>query len=141
MIRQQFDDIAQGGTGYQGYRRVVSNIAKATWDWQVDVPYPTGRSGAGRLPIRCRRGLLEGDVVEMEEPFLWVFDCRRGGTGGEDAPWTELQYGNVMKQVKRWMEGIHRWNAIFLLPAGLFFEESMRTSFGIRAECTLLRGV
>jgi hypothetical protein len=46
-----------------------------------------------------------------------------------------------MKQVKRWMEGIHRWNAIFLLPAGLFFEESMRTSFGIRAECTLLRGV
>jgi hypothetical protein len=70
MIRQQFDDIAQGGTGYQGYRRVVSNIAEATWDWQVDVPCPTGGSGAGRLPIRCRRGLLEGDVVEMGEPFL-----------------------------------------------------------------------
>jgi hypothetical protein len=33
MIRQQFDHIAQGGTGYQGYRRVVSNIAEATWDW------------------------------------------------------------------------------------------------------------
>jgi hypothetical protein len=100
----------------------------------VDVPCPTRGSGAGRLPIRCRRGLLEGDIVEMGEPFLWVFDCRRGGTGGEDAPWMELQYGNVMKQVKRWMEGIHRWNMIF-------FEESMRTSFGIRAECTLLRGV
>jgi hypothetical protein len=30
MIRQQFDDIAQGGTGYEGYRWVVSNIAEAT---------------------------------------------------------------------------------------------------------------
>jgi hypothetical protein len=32
MNRQQFDDIAQGGTGYQGYHRVVSNIVEATWD-------------------------------------------------------------------------------------------------------------
>jgi hypothetical protein len=95
----------------------VFNIAEATWDWQVDVPCPTGGRGAGSLLIRCRRGLLEGNVVEMGEPFLWVFDCRRGGIGREDAPWTELQYGNVMKQVKKWMEGIQRWNAIFLLPA------------------------
>jgi hypothetical protein len=86
-------------------------------------------------------GYLRATSWRWGSPSCGSFDCRRGGTGGEDAPWTELQYGNVMKQVKRWMEGIHRWNVIFLLPAGLFFEESMRTSFGIRAECTLLRGV
>jgi hypothetical protein len=39
------------------------------------------------------------------------------------------------------MEGIHRWNAVFLLPTGIFFDESMRTRFGLAAECTLLRGV
>jgi hypothetical protein len=43
--------------------------------------------------------------------------------------------------VKKWMEGIHRWNAVFLLPAGIFFDDSMRTRFGLAAECTLLRGV
>jgi hypothetical protein len=56
-----------------------------------------------------------------------VFDCRRGTTGGEDVCWTEVEYGNVMQHVKKWMEGIHRWNAVFLLTAGIFFDESMQT--------------
>jgi hypothetical protein len=46
-----------------------------------------------------------------------------------------------MQHVKKWMEGIHRWNAVFLLPARIFFDDSMRTRFGLAAECTLLRGV
>ena len=50
-------------------------------------------------------------------------------------------YGNVMQQVKKWMEGIYRWNAIFLLPAGIFFNDNMQTRFGLATECTLLRGV
>jgi hypothetical protein len=61
--------------------------------------------------------------------------------GGEDVCWTEVEYGNVMQHVKKWMEGIHRWNAVFLLPTGIFFDDSMRTRFGLAAECTLLRGV
>ena len=44
-----------------------------------------------------------------------------------------------MQQVKKCMEGIHRWNAIFLLPAGVFFDDSMRTRFGLTAESILLR--
>jgi hypothetical protein len=28
--------------------------------------------------------------------------------GGEDVCWTEVEYGNVMQHVKKWMEGIHR---------------------------------
>jgi hypothetical protein len=79
--------------------------------------------------------------VEIGQPCLWVFDCRRGTIGGEDVCWTEVEYNNVMQHVKKWMEGIHRWNAVFLLPAGIFFDESMRTRFGLAAECTLLRGV
>jgi hypothetical protein len=46
-----------------------------------------------------------------------------------------------MQHVKKWMEGIYRRNAVFLLPAGIFFDESMRTRFGLTAKCILLRGV
>jgi hypothetical protein len=46
-----------------------------------------------------------------------------------------------MQHVKKWMERIHRWNAVFMLSAGVFFDDSMRTRFGLAAECTLLRGV
>ena len=43
--------------------------------------------------------------------------------------------------MKKWMEGIHWWNAIFLLPVGIFFDDNMQTRFGLAAKCTLLRGV
>jgi hypothetical protein len=79
--------------------------------------------------------------VEIGQPCLWVFDCKRGTTGREDVCWTEIEYGNVMQYVNKWMEGIHRWNAVFLLPTGIFYDESMRTRFGLTGECTLLRGV
>jgi hypothetical protein len=70
-----------------------------------------------------------------------VFDCKQGTTGGEDVCWTEVEYDNIMQHVKKWMEGIHRWNAVFLLPTVIFFDDSMRTRFGLAVECTLLRGV
>jgi hypothetical protein len=141
MVRYHFNDIVAGGRGYQGYRRTVANIAEASWHWQVDVPCPTGGNDEGRLPIRCRGGVFQGDAVEIGQPCLWVFDCRRGTTGGEDVCWTEVKYDNVMQYVKKWMERIHRWNAVFLLLAGIFFDDNMRTRFGLAAECTLLRGV
>jgi hypothetical protein len=141
IVRYYFNEIVARGKGYQGYRRTVANIAEASWHWQVDVPYPTGGNDEGRFPIRCRGGVFQGDAVEIDQPCLWVFDCRRGTTGGEDVYWTEVEYGNDLQHVKKWMEGIHRWNAVFLLPAGIFFDYSMRTRFGLAAECTLLRGV
>jgi hypothetical protein len=141
MVRYHFNDIVAGGRGYRGYHRTVANIAEASWHWQVNVPCPTGGSNEGRLPIRCRGGVFQGDAVEIGQPCLWVFDCRQGTTGGEDVCWTKVEYGNVMQQVKKWMEGIHRWNTVFLLPVGIFFDDSMRTRFGLTAECTLLRGV
>ena len=51
----------------------------------------------------------------------------------------EVKYGNVMQQVKKCLEGIYRWNSIFLLPAGVFFDDSMQTRFGLAMECILLR--
>jgi hypothetical protein len=87
MVRYHFNDIVARGRGYQGYRRTVANIAEASWHWQVDVPCPTGGSNEGRLPIRCRGGVFQGDVVEIGQPCLWVFDCRQGTTGGEDVCW------------------------------------------------------
>ena len=108
MIRSHFDDIIAGGRGYRGYRRTVANITGANWVWQVDVPCSTGGSSEGRLPIRCREGIFQGDGVEIGEPCLWVFDCKRGTIGGEDVCWTEVEYGNVMQQMKKWMAGIHK---------------------------------
>jgi hypothetical protein len=141
MVRYHFNDIVARGRGYRGYRRTVANIAEASWHWQVDVPCPTRENDEGRLPICYKGGVFQDDAVEIGQPCLWVFDCRRGTTRVEDVWWTEVEYGNVMQHVKKWMEGIHRWNAVFLLPAGIFFDESMRTRFGLAAECTLLRGV
>jgi hypothetical protein len=141
MVRYHFNNIIVGGRGYRGYRRIVANIAEASWYWQVNVPCPTGGGKKRRLPIRCKGAIFQGDAVEIGQPCLCVFDCMRDTTGGEDVCWMEVEYGNVMQQVKKWMEGIHRWNVVFLLPAGIFFDESMRTRFGLAAECTLLRGV
>jgi hypothetical protein len=107
MVIYHFNDIVARGRGYQGYRRTVANIAEASWHWQVDVPCPTGGSDEGRLPIRCKGGVFQGDTVEIGQPCLWVFDCRRGSTGAEDVCWMEVEYGNVMQHVKKWMEGIH----------------------------------
>ena len=58
MLRAHFDDIVAGSRGYRSYRRNVANISRANWNWQMDVPRPTGGSGDGRLPIRCRRGVF-----------------------------------------------------------------------------------
>jgi hypothetical protein len=107
MVRYHFNDVVAGGRGYQGYRRTVANIAKASWHWQVDVPCPTGGNDEGRLPIHCRGGVFQGDAVDIGQPYLWMFDCKRGTTGEEDVCWTEVEYGNIMQQQK-WMEGIHK---------------------------------
>jgi hypothetical protein len=45
--------------------------------------------------------------VEFGELCLWIFDCRRGATGGDDVPWTVLEYDKVLQQLQRWMAGIH----------------------------------
>ena len=70
-----------------------------------------------------------------------MFNCRWDTIGKEDVCWMEVEYGNLMQHVKKWMEGIHRWKAVFLLPARIFFDESMRTRFGLTAKCTLLRDI
>ena len=70
IIRQYYEDIVVGGTGYQGYRKAVSNIVSARWDWQVDVPYTTGGYNRDRFPIRCKGRFFEDKVVEMGEPCM-----------------------------------------------------------------------
>ena len=141
MVRYHFNDIVVGGTRYWGYRRTVANVVEASWHWRVDVPCPTSGSDERRLPIRCREGIFQSNAMEIGQPCLWVFNCRRGTTGEEDLYWTEVKYGNVMQHVKKWMEGIHKWIAIFLLSARIFFDDSMQTRFGLAAECTMRRGV
>jgi hypothetical protein len=141
IIRQHYEDIVVRGTGYQGYRRVVSNIASVRWDWQVDVPCTTGRNDRGRIPIRCRGRFFEDEVVEIDEPYLWIIDCRQGGTRDDDALWTNVEYRKVFQQIQKWMVGIHCWTAILLFPTGLFFDQDMREMFALSAKCTWRQGV
>jgi hypothetical protein len=79
--------------------------------------------------------------VEICEPCLWIFDCKWGATKGDDVPWMTVEYSKVLQQLQRWMAGIHRWNAIFLLRAGLFFEENMWKTFVMSVGCTWLQCV
>ena len=101
MVRYHFDNIVARGREYRDYRRTVANIVEANWYWQVDVPCPIGGSDEGRLPIHYRGGVFQGDAVEIGQPCLWIFDCRQGTTREEDVCWTEVEYGNVMQQVKK----------------------------------------
>jgi hypothetical protein len=39
------------------------------------------------------------------------------------------------------MAGIHRWNAVFLLSTGFFFEENVRDTLAMSAGCTWPKGV
>jgi hypothetical protein len=141
IIRQHYEDIVARGTGYQGYCQVVSNIGDARWVWEVDVLCLIGGNDVDRLPIRYRGGFFEDELMEIGEPCLWIFDCRRGATEGDDVLWAALEYGKVLQQLRRWMAGIHQWNAIFLLPMGVFFEKSMQKTFAMSTRSTWLRGV
>jgi hypothetical protein len=96
IIRQHYEDIVGRGSGYLGYRRAVSNVEDAWWDWQVHVPCNTGGNNAGRLPIRCTGGFFADEFVEIGEPSLWIFDCRQGASGGDDVPWIVVEYGKVL---------------------------------------------
>jgi hypothetical protein len=136
MVRYHFNDIVAGGREYRYYQHCGGQLALAS-----GCALPNRGNDEGRLPIRCRGGVFQGDAMEIGQPCLWMFDCKWDTTGGEDVCWTEVEYGNVMQHVKKWMEGIHRWNAVFLLPAGIFFDDNMRTRFGLAVECTVLRGV
>jgi hypothetical protein len=135
VIRQHYEDIVGGGSGYHGYRRAMPNVEDAPWDWQVHMPCSIGGNDANRLPIRCTGGFFVDEFVEIGEPCLWIFDYMRDATRGDDVPWT-VEYGKVLQQLQRWMASVHRWNAIFLLHVGLFFEEKMRETFAMSGGCT-----
>jgi hypothetical protein len=141
FIRQHYVDIVAGGRGYEGYRRDVAHTAQLRWDWQVTIPCTTGGDDANRIPIRCRGGFFEKECVELGEPCLWIFDCRRNAIASDEAVWSEEEYKTVLRQLQRWMINITRWNAVFLLPAGTYFEQGMRDLIAMSPECSWLRGV
>jgi hypothetical protein len=96
---------------------------------------PNRGNDEGRLPLRCREGYFRAMPWRSVSP---AYGYSIAGRVPWKVSWTEVEYGNIMQHVKKWMEGIHRWNAVFLLHAGIFFDKSMQTRFGLAAECTLL---
>jgi len=41
--------------------------------------------------------------VELEEPFLWIFDCRQCGPGGEEEAWMDVDYNNALQKLQQWI--------------------------------------
>ena len=77
----------------------------------------------------------------MDKSCLWIVDCRRGGTGDNDVPWTNVEYRKVFQHIRKWMAGIHRWTTILMFPVGLFFDQNIRKMFVLSTEYTWRQGV
>ena len=115
-------------------------MANARWDWQVSLDIQEQKGPLRSLSLKCRGGFFEEEYIELGKPYLWVFDYRRGGTQGEDKEWCNEDYNIVFNQLKKRMTAIVRWNAVFLFPPGIYFDESMRTKMTLPEGCTYLRG-
>ena len=86
-------------------------------------------------------GFFGNQYIELGKPCLWIFDCRRGGSGAEDEACSHEDYCKVFEQLKNWMSFLLRWNAIFLFPAGIYFDEEMRSKMCLPERCHWLHGL
>ena len=141
LIRQHYTDIATGGRGYRGHARDVGDLGAARWDWQFRLPIRRGGHALRMLPVRGRGGFFTEEHLELGEPCLWIIDCRRGSSQGEDKAWGDDDYAHVMERLQRWMTGIYKWNVIFLLPPGVHFEERLRNTLHVPEESRCFGGV
>ena len=71
----------------------------ARWDWQVVLSTIQQEENVEPMHVRCRGGFFKDEYVELGKPCLWIFDCRRGGSGGEDEEWSHDDYNKVFHQV------------------------------------------
>ena len=84
LIRQHYGDVAVGGRGFRGHGRDVGDIGALRWDWHFMLPSPAGGDILRRLPVRGMGGFFTDYHMELGEPCLWIFDCKRGDGEGED---------------------------------------------------------
>ena len=49
-------------------------------------------------------------------------------------------YSKVLLQMQNWMSSIVRWNAIFLLPPSVYFDEAMDRRMILLENCLCLKG-
>ena len=79
--------------------------------------------------------------VELGEPYLWIFDCRRGDGEGEDKAREDVDYTNAMERLQSLMASVYKWPAIFLFRPGLCLEDGLRNAMDIPEESTSLKGI
>jgi len=96
FVRQHVEDIRAGRKDYAGYSRDVHDVANSRWNWQVALSAVLHQGNQNSVNMRCRGGFFEEEYVELGKPCLWVFDCRRGGSEGEDEVWSEDDYGKAL---------------------------------------------
>ena len=141
LIRQHYADVAVGGRGFRGHGRDVGDIGALRWDWQFMLPSPGGGDVSRRLPVRGMGGFFSDHHMELGEPCLWIFDCRRGNGEGKDKAWEDVDYTNAMEWLQRSMANVYKWTAIFLFPPGVYLEDGLRNALHIPEESTSLKGV
>ena len=65
-----------------------------------------------------RGGLFTCGGGQLENPMLWVVDCRWKSTTRNDKAWLKKNYKDAMQLLEKWMSSCPRWNVVFLCPEG-----------------------
>jgi hypothetical protein len=63
--------------------------------------------------VQIVQSSLEHSVGKLGESCLWMVDCRSSTKDGDGRGATEVP--KILEHILRWMSGVTRWNAIFML--------------------------
>jgi hypothetical protein len=83
-IRTHFQAIQDGHVGYFHMELHRGNAGGTRWAWQREVPIRRVSGVLEEIEIRHRGQFFTGDHM-LSQPLLWIFDCRRCSSAGEDA--------------------------------------------------------
>jgi hypothetical protein len=130
-IRTHFQTIQDGHVGYFHMELHRGNVGGPRWAWQREVPIRRVSGVLEEIEIKHRGKFFTGDHMLLSQPSLWIFDCKRCSSVGEDTKWSAEDYSKSLFIVQQWMDQIPRWNIIFLLHEANFFDDALQDSIGL----------
>ena len=78
-----------------------------------------------------RGGLFTCGGDQLENPTLWVVDCRWDNITRNDKTWSKKYYKDAIQLLEKWMSSFSRWNVVFfcLECANVRFSKEIIESF------------
>ena len=82
-----------------------TTYALSGWVWKTHLQKPIKESGfVHDVHIMHQSGLFMGGPGALEEPALWIVDCRWRSSAAEEKAWDIQDYGRAFKTIGRWMK-------------------------------------